>query len=213
MKTYNLKDIDKRMSKDDIAISDKEIKEDLNALEKDFLSLVDKKTVKDDAVENIERKRKWSLYQEVKEWISPHPSWGKKQSNFTVKDFVERFKISKAEAIKIIEGLIKDKKLKKSDAAEDVYVAIRICDICGRNFDDWDLQENHHHYYSFGYGSIRHDLESIEFDVCAECFDKLIDAILPLFPKSPMSQMEIYSEAPEHHPYVTEVSKHDSDPY
>lgn len=195
MKTQTFKDIEKRMSKEESISSDKEIAEDLGMDETD------------------ERKRKWKIYHDAKEWIEPYPSWFNKPLEFTLEEFVERFKISKGEATKLIERLIKDKRLKKSDTKENVYIAIRVCDICGKEFDDWDLQENHHHYHNFGYGSAKHDLESIEFDVCAECFDKIVDAILPLFPKSPMSQMEIYSEAPEHHPYITETIKHDNDPY
>lgn len=160
---------------------------------------------------NLERERKWKLYIDAKEWIVPYPSWFEKPVRYTVNDFVNHFNISEEEAQKLINRLVEDKKLKKSDE-EGVYIALRLCDICGREFDDWDKQENHHHSYNFGFGS-KHDLEFIEFDVCASCFDKLVDAILPLFPKSPMSEMDTYSEAPEYEPYLERVERHDKDPF
>ena len=113
--------------------------------------------------------------------------------------------------LKLIDRLIYDKKLKKSDK-EDTYIALRICDICGKDFDNWDLQENHHHTYNFGFGS-KHDLEYLEFDVCADCFDKIIDTILPLFPKSPLKDMECYQDKPLDPLYTQKVEHHDKDPY
>lgn len=160
---------------------------------------------------NDKRARKWKLYYKAKEWIAPYPEWFEKPNEYTLNDFVEHFKIKPDEAQKLIERLIYDKKLKKSDK-EGTYIAIRICDICGKDFDNWDLQENHHHTYNFGYGS-KHDLEYLEFDVCADCFDKIVDTILPLFPKSPLQDMECYQDKPLDPLYIQKVENHDNDPY
>lgn len=193
MKTQTLKDIEKRMSKEETAASNKEIVEDL---------VVE---------ENAERKRKWMIYHKAKKWIIPNPSWTKKKSLFKRNDFERHFKISGYEADKLIKKLIKDKKLVKTDET-GVYKAIRICSMCGRTFDDWDLQENNYVYHHFGYGS-RHDLQIFEVDLCCDCYDKIIDTILPLFPCSPIRDSDMYSDPPEYHPYAQDKFEHDNDPY
>ena len=48
------------------------------------------------------------------------------------------------------------------------------CNICGRDFDEWDEQEGFRLEYSVGYGS-RHDGETIRLDICCDCFDELVD--------------------------------------
>lgn len=49
------------------------------------------------------------------------------------------------------------------------------CDFCGKELDVYDTQENfgfHHHH--IGYGS-QFDGESIDIDLCCDCFDKMMD--------------------------------------
>lgn len=51
---------------------------------------------------------------------------------------------------------------------------IHKCDLCGRDFDDLDEQENFgFHYNHIGYGS-HYDGCSINIDFCCDCFDRLM---------------------------------------
>lgn len=48
------------------------------------------------------------------------------------------------------------------------------CNLCGKNFDFWDEQEDFSIYTRIGYGS-KYDDEQLKLDLCCECMDKLID--------------------------------------
>lgn len=49
------------------------------------------------------------------------------------------------------------------------------CDMCGREFDDFDAQENFGiHYRNVGYGS-KFDESHIHIDLCCRCFDKMME--------------------------------------
>ena len=157
------------------------------------------------------RQRKWKLYHEVEKWISPHPSWQGHPDVFSINDFISQFKITKSEANLLIVKLIENKKLIKT-GDKGVYKAIRVCTMCGKTFDDWDLQENNHIKHYFGYGS-KHDLQIFEADLCSNCYDKIIDTILPLFPSSPIRESNTYSDSPEYQPYTQDKFEHDNNPY
>lgn len=55
---------------------------------------------------------------------------------------------------------------------------IKKCNVCGKEFDGWDLQEDFGLHYHIGYGS-RYDGGRLELDFCCDCFDNLLDYILP----------------------------------
>ena len=57
----------------------------------------------------------------------------------------------------------------------------RVCNVCGKDFDMWDEQEEFGLHYCVGYGS-KYDGETINVDLCCECFDKLMDSYI--IPKS-----------------------------
>ncbi len=148
-----------------------------------------------------ERARKWQVYRAAKNWIRPVDPFrkeGHKDNYFTKEMFVEHLKVSEEEAEKVIVKLIKEKKLEKTED-EGVYKAVRICTMCGRYFDELDLLENNYIWHSFGYGSMKHDTEIFEADLCAGCYDKIIDIIIPLFPSSPLK--ETSWEVPYDDPY------------
>lgn len=49
------------------------------------------------------------------------------------------------------------------------------CDLCGKELNEFDMQENFGlHYSNIGYGS-KFDGESIDVDICCTCFDKMMD--------------------------------------
>ena len=121
------------------------------------------------------------------------------------------FQITLEEAQRLVDRLVEEKKLEKTDE-DGVYKSVLICDMCGNHFDDWDLQENHKYKFSFGFGS-RHDLEIIKWNLCAACFDKVIDTILPLFPKSPISQADLYNDVSKHESFIMSAYEHDNDPF
>lgn len=50
------------------------------------------------------------------------------------------------------------------------------CDMCGKKFDDWDEESSLTIDRCMGYGS-RRDGEHVHIDICANCFDKLLDDI------------------------------------
>lgn len=66
---------------------------------------------------------------------------------------------------------------------------IKKCNICGKEFDMWDKQENFELHYHVGYGSV-HDGEVIELDLCCDCFDKVLEIILPMCQINPIREVE-----------------------
>ena len=53
-----------------------------------------------------------------------------------------------------------------------------LCNLCGKEFNAYDEQESFGIHTRVGYGS-RFDGDSIDLDLCCECFDKLMyDLIL-----------------------------------
>ena len=60
-----------------------------------------------------------------------------------------------------------------------------VCNVCEKEFDVWDAQENYGLHYFLGYGSQR-DGKSIALDMCCSCFDKLLDYLLPLCKINPI---------------------------
>lgn len=67
----------------------------------------------------------------------------------------------------------------------------KVCNMCGKRFDMLDEQENFGFDYHVGYGS-RHDLEHIQIRFCCDCFDNLVDGLIPKL-KVPM-RIEEYDE-------------------
>lgn len=54
---------------------------------------------------------------------------------------------------------------------------MRKCTICGKNFDEWDEQENFCFERKIGYGS-RYDGETLKVNICQGCLDKIIDLLV-----------------------------------
>lgn len=49
------------------------------------------------------------------------------------------------------------------------------CDMCGKEFNEFDRQEDFGFYYpNIGYGS-KFDGTHISIDLCCDCFDKMIE--------------------------------------
>lgn len=53
-----------------------------------------------------------------------------------------------------------------------------LCNLCGKEFDEWDEQEGFGIHTRAGYGS-KFDGDSVELDLCCECFDRLMDKLVP----------------------------------
>lgn len=49
------------------------------------------------------------------------------------------------------------------------------CNKCGKQFDEWDTQENFSIHGQVGYGS-KYDGDIIELDLCCNCMDELMDS-------------------------------------
>lgn len=54
-----------------------------------------------------------------------------------------------------------------------MILILKRCNICGKKFNEWDLQEDYSIYRSLGYGS-KYDGEELRLDICIECMDKII---------------------------------------
>ena len=59
----------------------------------------------------------------------------------------------------------------------------RICNKCGKEFDIYD---DFHLEYRFGYGSIK-DGEKLEIDLCCSCLDELTESLISNFKYSPIA--------------------------
>lgn len=53
-----------------------------------------------------------------------------------------------------------------------------LCNLCGKEFDILDEQEDFGIHTRAGYGS-KFDGDDVELDLCCECFDKLMDKLIP----------------------------------
>ena len=158
-----------------------------------------------------ERARKWRLYHMAEAFVNPKPEWGEETNLFTVEGFVEYFGIPEEEAGCLIDKLVETKKLAETEE-KGTYKAIRVCSICGKRFDNLDIQEDHRIKHYFGYGS-RYDLQIFEADLCLSCFDKIIDMVLPLFPSSPLREYDNYADPMDGKPSILEAWERDNDPY
>lgn len=63
----------------------------------------------------------------------------------------------------------------------------RVCNVCGKDFDEWDTQEGFGFHYHVGYGS-GFDGSRINLDLCCDCFDKLMNEYI--IPNSKISPVE-----------------------
>lgn len=55
----------------------------------------------------------------------------------------------------------------------------RVCNMCGKDFDLWDEQEDFSIHTQVGYGS-KFDEEIIDLDLCCDCFDRMmLEYIIP----------------------------------
>ena len=68
-----------------------------------------------------------------------------------------------------------------------------ICNRCGKTFDFWDNQENFNIDKYIGFGS-RYDLNRIRLHLCCDCFDKLLDWLIPQCKYNPLSEYDITGE-------------------
>lgn len=64
------------------------------------------------------------------------------------------------------------------------------CTMCGKVFDSWDYQENLCFDHLIGYGS-KYDGGILKLNLCIECFDKVLDFILPQCKTNPLSDLHI----------------------
>ena len=69
----------------------------------------------------------------------------------------------------------------------------RVCSMCGKEFDELDLQEDFYFKHYIGYGS-KYDLNIFEARLCCDCFDKILDTVLPMFKSNPLNEYEIVNE-------------------
>lgn len=59
------------------------------------------------------------------------------------------------------------------------------CDMCGKEFDYWDKNQNFILENSFHYGS-RYDLGYVKVHLCIDCMDKMFTKVFKMFDKNPL---------------------------
>lgn len=55
-------------------------------------------------------------------------------------------------------------------------IIMKKCNVCGKQFDEYDYQEDFGIHTMVGYGS-KYDCTHIDCDICCNCFDKLYDQL------------------------------------
>lgn len=62
----------------------------------------------------------------------------------------------------------------------------KYCNVCGKEFDQWDTIQDFSIHKSIGYGS-KYDFSELALDICCECMDKIIEQckINPLIGDNP----------------------------
>lgn len=61
-----------------------------------------------------------------------------------------------------------------------------LCNMCGKELDEFDLQEKFGHHDTIGYGS-KHDEEVCDLDLCGECWDRVMDDLIPRMKINPFT--------------------------
>ena len=64
-----------------------------------------------------------------------------------------------------------------------------LCNVCGKEFDMCDDHAKFGLHMPAGYGS-KFDGDKIDLDLCCDCFDKLIDKLIPMCKINPIAEMD-----------------------
>ena len=59
------------------------------------------------------------------------------------------------------------------------------CNVCGKELEMHDRVQNFGMHERFGYGS-KFDGDSIDLDICCDCFEKLMDKLIPICKINPI---------------------------
>ena len=68
-----------------------------------------------------------------------------------------------------------------------------ICTMCSKMLDEIDEEQDFHFKQWIGYGS-KSDMNIFEARLCCDCFDKILDTVLPMFKSNPLNEYEIVNE-------------------
>ena len=63
------------------------------------------------------------------------------------------------------------------------------CTMCGKQFTTWDSQQGFGFDYTCGHGT-RFEDQHIKIDLCCECFDEVMDFLIPLCKEDPILETE-----------------------
>lgn len=81
--------------------------------------------------------------------------------------------------------------------------------MCGKELDMWDLQEDFSFNHHVGYGS-KYDCDVIHLALCCDCFDKVMDYIVPQCKISPITSIWEPVEPPhQDNALQGEIRRHD----
>lgn len=82
---------------------------------------------------------------------------------------------------------MKDKIPKK----EKPKIADIKCTMCGKKFDIWDISLGDNQYDIFVNYPSKHDLKRLKFNFCVNCFDKVLDMIIPMCKLNPVAEEDL----------------------
>lgn len=75
------------------------------------------------------------------------------------------------------------------EKGQDKFLESRListeCTMCGKTLDEDDMFENYGADMHIGYGS-KYDMSHIRFQLCCDCFDRLLDMVIPLCKTNPI---------------------------
>jgi hypothetical protein len=61
------------------------------------------------------------------------------------------------------------------------------CTMCGKPFDMWGIFVSNNRFdFYIGFGSTNHCYDRFQCDLCIDCFDKVIDMIIPMCKTNPI---------------------------
>lgn len=64
----------------------------------------------------------------------------------------------------------------------------RICNVCGKKFQEWDKENDIGIHKQICYGSA-FDGAVLDLDLCCECFDKLVRKFIPMCKINPIVEL------------------------
>lgn len=63
---------------------------------------------------------------------------------------------------------------------------LKTCNMCGKQFNYWDYNDDYSIYLPLGFGS-QHDTDTLDVSLCCDCCDKVVDYFVANCKISPLN--------------------------